>query len=185
MAAPTCLRSLSRNCSEAADTPSRHCPWAHFARKQVPACAADAPPHRCPWAQIARNRCSLASATGLFSSNGSFWLVQREWPGTPSREILLRDSTQYTECLLHCELGDIDKSSRTRGHAHMQLGGHSCKVVTCSRFRYCTHGHTHGQTRNFLAKRNIYTIVPIRSAKYVTRLIPTRFSTWGRPRHIA
>ena len=35
LAAPTLLRSLSQNCSEAADAPPHRCPWAHIARVQV------------------------------------------------------------------------------------------------------------------------------------------------------
>ena len=53
------------------------------------------------------NRCLLANATGPFSSNGSFCLVQRKRPGKPSRESLLQDLTQSAECLLHCELEEL------------------------------------------------------------------------------
>ena len=37
LAAPTCLRSLSQNRSEAADAPPHRCPWVHIERVQVPA----------------------------------------------------------------------------------------------------------------------------------------------------
>ena len=37
------------------------------------------------------HRCSLARATGLFSSHGSFRLVQRERPGKPSSSTLVRN----------------------------------------------------------------------------------------------
>ena len=35
LATPALLRSLSQNCSEAADAPPHRCPWAHMSRKQV------------------------------------------------------------------------------------------------------------------------------------------------------
>ena len=35
LATPSLLRSLSQNCSKAAEAPPRRCPWAHIARVQV------------------------------------------------------------------------------------------------------------------------------------------------------
>ena len=35
LATPSLLRSVSRNCSEAADAPPHRCSWAHIARQQV------------------------------------------------------------------------------------------------------------------------------------------------------
>ena len=81
------------------------------------------------------NRCSLASAMGPFSSNGSFCLVQRERSGIPSRESLLHDSTQSFEYLLHCELEE--------------QGNHLEHVAIRTAVKVVTSGLTHKQTQVF------------------------------------
>ena len=64
----------------------------------------------------------------------------------------------------------------------VQVGEYSCNEETCSRLGYPGQV-THARFPRL--RSNIRTAVPIRSAKYVTCLIATRFSTRCRPRHIA
>ena len=127
-------------------------------------------------------RCSLARATGPFSSHGSFCLVQRERTGKlPSSTFVRRHSTpgfdSNTSLAFALRTWRVGKSSRAHGHTHMKFGEYSCKICR-ARTRH-TKKHPKGIRVTYVPRCRY------RSAKYETCLTPTRFLARCRPRHIA